>query len=140
MLPLFDEFRICNSTLFVPLTPNSTVTDILRPCLAYIFFPAILAAFSFSCLLFLIFYGFIIVAPKLKISKLLIAKCCFILIICVSNLIKIISILFKTDNVSSEVLFGGINEGVIALQYIFDVGKVEFLIQYGFISFIFSFF
>ena len=115
---IWDNLILCKSPLFVPLTPNSTVSEVITPCFAFAFLPTILAAFSISCLAFLIFYGFVILSPRLAVTKLLMSKVGFAGAILLSCLIRVILIFFES-NVAPETIVGSIATTVIAVSFRF---------------------
>ena len=116
---IFDGDFPCETPLFVEILPNSTVSEVITPCFAFAFLPTILAAFSISCLAFLIFYGFVILSPRLAVTKLLMSKVGFAGAILLSCLIRVILIFFES-NVAPEAVVGSIATAGIAVSIEFS--------------------
>uniref|UniRef100_A0A914QLM1 ABC transmembrane type-1 domain-containing protein n=1 Tax=Panagrolaimus davidi TaxID=227884 RepID=A0A914QLM1_9BILA len=101
---IFNKGFPCKSPLFIPIQSNSTVEEVITPCLAFVLFPTILTGFSISCLSFLIIYGFIIFSPKLFITKLLITKFSISALIILTSFIRFIFMFFSENKDSEEIL------------------------------------
>ena len=84
-------FPFCSSPIFSEINKNSTFADALTPCLTFVFLPIIQFVFSLLCLLFLLFYGYIVKGPKLVLNKILVSKIFLAFVVFISSVARLFS-------------------------------------------------